>query len=562
MLRARPDFLRNTRKECRPLQSGRRPRSFLNARLRDALFQFGHPLLLLVAIVAPIFPAWLQPGPRHFAWACMLYIGTAHVAGLLANSLFNHPHLLPLALYPARDPAVFNRQFQLALRPVAGLAIALGTGFGIARSQIDSPNLLRNLLCGLLMAGFFPLFALSYSFASFRWHWLGWPMRLALPLSALLLVIVKAVTRIEELIHRLLISHGDLLTALLPTGWVVLPWAAAAGSGAHHLLFALPPLLVVLAHLPVGFAHLRFHYRFRDAVLLNVYLEVPDEAEDALADAVHAAQAAPGFRGRTAVLDDLETRRFLAPQLPEPSAPIERWVWRWWSSRERLVAEFLRREWPAWTHQWKIGSLILVASLVSLFVLHRFTDRWHLLALIGFGIGLLFLLPWAASFNIEAIPLPGPNILFSPLHAVPIHLAEVALLQLKAVVIRSLVALPILASTGSAILWILRDNGPLWSGAAIGAQLALFPIVARPLLTVYRFHTVLGRWMPGFIPALAFGLVILAALLTLTALILSFIPLLGLIPLIVVLALNSLTLRITCRLLASRGIDAVQTGTG
>lgn len=289
MLRARPDFLRNTRQCCRDFQSRRRTPSFLNSRLRQALFVYGHPVLLLFAVVAPIFPAWLEPGPRHFAWACMLYIPTAWVAGLLSDFLFSHPHLLPLALHPAHEPAVFNRQFRLALRPVAGLSIALGTGFGIAVARIDSSNPLRAVLCGLLMAGFFPLFALSYSFAAFRWNWLAWPMRLALPLSALLLVSVKAITRLGEFVHRLLISHGDLLSALLPTGWIVLPWAAAAGSGANHLLYALPPLLVVIAFLPVGLTHLRFHYRFRDAVLLNTYLEVPDEADEGLAEAVHAA---------------------------------------------------------------------------------------------------------------------------------------------------------------------------------------------------------------------------------------------------------------------------------
>ncbi len=559
MLRLRSDFLRNTRQCCRAFPTQRRARSFLNTRLRQALFQFGHPFLLLFALLAPVFPVWLEPGPRHFAWACMLYIGTAHVASILASFLFSHPHLLTLALHPTLDSDVFHRQILLALRPIAGLAIALGTGFSIATARLDGFNPLRDVLCGLAMAVIFPLFALGYSFAAFRWNWLGWPMRFALPLSALLLVLVKASTRVEAVVHRVLVSHGDLLTAFLPTGWIVLPWAAATGSGAIHLLYALPPLFVVLAFLPVGFAHLRFHYRFRDAVLLNTFLEVPEEADPDFAEAVHSAQNAPGSRGRTAILDDLEARHFLSPQLPEPGALIERWVWRWWSPRERLVAEFLRSEWPAWTRHWKTGSLILIASLFSLFVLHRADDQWSALSLVGFGTALLFLLPWSASFNIEPLPLPGPNILVSPLHAVPIHLAEVARLQLKAVVVRSLVAVPVFALTGTAVLWILPDNSPPWTGTAAGAQFALFPIAARPLLTVYRFHTVLGRWMPGFIPALAFGLVILAALLTLTALILSFIPLLGLIPLALVLALNTLTLWITCRLLSSRGIDAVRT---
>ncbi len=561
MLRLRPDFLRHTRQCCRALPSQGRARSFLNARLRQALFQFGHPILLLFALLAPIFPVWLEPGPRHFAWACMLYIGIAHVASILTSFLFSHPHLLPLALHPIHDSDVFHRQIQLALRPIAGLAIALGTGFGIAASRLDGFDPLRDVLCGLAMTVIFPLFALGYSFAAFRWNWLGWPMRFALPLSALLLVLVKASTRVEAVVHRVLVSHGDLLTAFLPTGWIVLPWAAATGSGATHLLYALPPLFVVLAFLPVGFGHLRFHYRFRDAVLLNTFLEVPEEADEDFAEAVHAAQNAPASRGRTAILDDLEARHFLSPQLPEPGARIERWVWRWWSPRERLVAEFLRREWPSWTQHWKTGSLLLIASLVSLFVLRRFDQEWYLMTLIGFGIALLFLLPWSASFNIESIPVPGPNIMVSPLHAVPIRLAEIARLQFKLVVVRSLVALPVLAPAGAFVIWIIQDNSPIWTGAVAGAQLALFPIVARPLLTVYRFHTVLGRWMPGFIAALAFGLVILAALLTLVSLILAFLPFIGLVPLGIVLALNTLTLWITCRLLSSRGIDAVRTVT-
>jgi hypothetical protein len=161
MLQIRRSFLRETRDRCRSHPDRNPQRTVRRRFFKSDIDQFGHPIVLLFAAISPILISLMNPGPRHFAWACLLFVGIAWVAQTITSFLFEHPHLLPFSIHPADESEVFHRQFALAGRKLAGIGVAFGIGFGTAAWRIQEAPAHRWLLGGATMAVLFPLFATS-----------------------------------------------------------------------------------------------------------------------------------------------------------------------------------------------------------------------------------------------------------------------------------------------------------------------------------------------------------------------------------------------------------------
>jgi hypothetical protein len=556
ILRPDPHFLRETRKQIAldppPRTLTRSIRSHVN-RLPSV---FGNPFVLIVAIAAPPMISAMDPGPRLFSWSLLLFLGIAQVAGILNSQVRSHVHLVPFALLPVTAESVLRTLAVGAIRKILTLSIAGGIGFAIARFRLtDTTHPALCLAAGVVMGVGFAVVATAYSLAAQRSAWLATPLGLSLPATVLLMISLKSSAWMKAQVTHLLTQHGDLLSALLPTGWVVLPWAALAGNGPWQYLAALIPLACLAATIPLNLRWTRDTYAFREHILLNLFLETPENADEELAESVAIAQQKPTSRGETAIVDDLIDRRFLDSNLSAPEGRIESLVWRWWSPRERIVADYLRLQWPNWSDRYRLGAIVFAGTIPISVLLGLFLPDWMPVSYIGFAVGALYVLPISTSFTLRPAMLAESQLQMCPIHALPVTLEEVARVQWKATTLRSLIALP-LCSVTAALALGFQGEGYL-VGAAIGAQAALIWAAIRPSITVYRFQTIQRGWMKGFVSKLALAFLVLVLILDLVGICACAIPVAGLAAIVVLLPLNYLVLRATCRLLDRHGVDAI-----
>lgn len=556
-LQPSPTFLRRTREllaaEPQTRAVGRSPASVLRRSWR----WIGNPFVLAFGLISPGFISAMDPGPRHFSWSILLFLGIASVANIINAQIHQHPHLPTFAFLPVDPRQVLRRQGMTAARLIGILALAGGVGFAIAATQLPGPQDAGSiLLAGTLMAVLFPVLATAYALAAQRSAWLATPLALALPVTVLLMILLRSSSWAKERVVTLLNAHGDLLSALLPTGWIVLPWSAITGRESWHRMAALVPLIPLVATLPMNLRWLSDHYSFRESILLHLFLEAPEDSDDELIESVASAQQSPASRGETAIVDDIQARWFLTSRLEETPGRIERLIWTWWTPRERVVAEFLHPEWPDWSGRWRMGSIVLACTIPISVTLGLWMPEWLAVSFIGYACGALYLLPVSAGFNLHPVGLGDSGMQACPIHSVPIRLAEVASLQWKAAIVRSLAALPVSGATGA--LAVGMQGGGYGLGALIGIQVALIWCAIRPGLTVYRFQAINRTWMKGLVSKLALGGAAVVLVLDLLGLVASAIPFAGLAAVVVLLPLNYGMLRWACFLLDRHGIDAVR----
>lgn len=525
--------------------------------MRRAWRWLGNPFGLAFALISPGFISAMDPGPRHFSWSVLLFLGVASVANLISAQISHHPHLQPFAFLPVDPRQVLRRQGIAAARLIGILSIAGGIGFGFAATQLPGPHDAGSiLLAGALITLLFPVLAVAYALAAQRSAWLATPLALAAPLTVVLMILLRSSSWSRERALTLLNAHGDLLSALLPTGWIVLPWAAITGRNSWHHLAALVPLVPLVGTLPMNLRWLSDHYSFRESILLNLFLEAPENSDDELIESVANAQQSPPSRGKTAIVDDILARRFLASGLAETPGRIEQMIWTWWTPRERVVAEFLRTKWPDWSGRWRMGSMVLACTIPISVTLGLWLPDWMPVSFVGFACGALYLLPISAGFTLHPVVMGDSGIQSCPIHSAPIRLAEVASLQWKATVIRSLAALPVSGATGALVAGL--QGGGYGLGGLIGIQVALIWCAIRPGLTVYRFQAITHTWIKGPVSLIGLGLVVLVLLLDLVGLIAAAAPFAGLAAVVLLLPLNYGALRWVCFLLDRYGIDAVR----
>lgn len=556
-LQPSPTFLRRSRGIIAAHPPKRAVGRSVGSVLRRAWRWMGNPFVLAFALISPGFISAMDPGPRHFSWSVLLFLGIASVANLISAQIHQHPHLQPFAFLPVDPRQVLRKQGMTAARLIGILSVAGGVGFGFAAARLPGPHDAGSiLLAGALVTVLFPALAIAYALAAQRSAWLATPLALCFPLTVLLMILLRSSSWAQERVVTLLNAHGDLLSALLPTGWIVLPWSAITGRDSWHRLAALVPLIPLVGTLPMNVRWLTDHYSFRESILLNLFLETPEDSDDELIESVTDARQSPLSRGETAIIDDILARWFLASGLAETPGRIERMIWAWWTPRERVVAEFLRPEWPDWSGRWRMGSMVLACTIPISVTLGLWMPDWLALSFIGYACGALYLLPVSAGFTLHPVVLGESGIQSCPIHSVPIRLAEVASLQWKAAIIRSLAALPVSGATGA--LAVGLQGGGYGLGGLIGIQVALIWSVIRPGLTLYRFQAVNHAWMKGPVSVIGLGFVALVLLLDIVGLIAAAVPFAGLAALVLLLPLNYGALRWVCHLLDRYGMDAVR----
>ena len=292
---------------------------------------------------------------------------------------------------------------------------------------------------------------------------------------------------VKERLLGWLNDYGELITGLLPTGWLIGPghrWLTGAGHPSDWLWLLLP--LGLGSWLPPSLCWLGRNFHFREAVLLDYASEAPEGLSDEDRQAFSGQLEPPPKVGVTDATDRILSRDFLAPAAAPTSGWIERQVWRWWTPRQRLLAEWDWAAEPGWTSAWKTGSLLLGGSvLVTLLgrALGWVFLEWALP--VGGGLGGLILLPfWIALSGGRLQSGASQPVRLSEFGLMPRGMGETLALVTKASLVRILAAMPVVVPYGTVVALML--DRPWWVGADFGLRACFVAGAITPVLLVTR----------------------------------------------------------------------------
>ena len=482
-------------------------------------------LILLFASTAS-----LAPGVRHPAmmWLCIGVMA-------LTKSRFGarHPHHLPFAFWPADEDAVFLRMFRRATASAAWGCAVTGVGAAVAAWNLHAtPSAWLAALQGLTFAAFLFMVSLVEAWAGLQCpplrRYLG--ILIFAGLGALGALAVVDNNGVRDLVLGWLRSHGDLVAAIAPVGWLVLPWAAWVEGGPAFNAWFLLPLGLILAALPHAFADLRRGHRFRAMILFEQFGELPEEAPVELGEAVHQAHLAfqsMNAPGPTANADAILDRSFLQPRLASPARLPDRWTWRWWTPAQRLIAEIQLKAWPTGRPAQAIAGIAAIPmawTMIWLAARSGFERGWTLGAcIIAHAVVFVGIVPWKSFFTEVAI-----------VHFLPVRFTDIVWMRWRHTVARTWFPALVLPFAGAIGGWL--GDQPSWAFAVIGLQVALVPVSASPFGAVYAL--VNGHKLRGMVGFLAMCAVAFMALVNIAQLLVVFLPFAGLLAEAIILGLN------------------------
>ena len=447
----------------------------------------GAAIAIFGVVCLGISVADVLAGPGRRALLSVLALLVAlYLHGQLLKAIYQHPDLLAQALLPASRESVFRRQLRLGLRqlgwlPLAGAVVAWvvqGTGRG---AEVPWP------LAGLAGA-VLGTYVVALGFLALRWrhaaraYGLGWVGFITIWLGSNLApapLLVAVVSWLNE--------QGDLLVGVLPTGWLVGPghrWLTGRAHASDALW--LLPAIALMTLLPTVRRWLEQRYQFREAVLLDYAAEVPEDCSPEDREALAGHFEAPPRTGLTEITDRILSREFLLPASEPTSGWIERWVWRWWTPRERLLAEWDWATGPTWTFAWKTGAMLLGGSLVLTLSGRLLGWTWLESALpVGGVLGGLSCLPVLIGLAGSRLQTPfGATAKLSPYAVYPRGMKEQLSLLNKASLVRSLAALPLVTAFGACAAVMLER--PWWLGVDFAVRACFAAGAITPAWLVVR----------------------------------------------------------------------------
>ena len=257
---------------------------------------------------------------------------------------------------------------------------------------------------------------------------------------------------------------------ILPTAWPcqILLFFSTPGQWSSALLLSIPIFGIFYAG---WIAFKRWHY---------LYCTVPENSNEPYDETPQEFDDQKIFprTGVTELHEIIQTE--MLKKIPwEKLGFIEKFHGKWFTPREKDVAEFLLASAPFWTKNFKVPLFILLLSLLCGFL----PAPWNLSASIILGlIGFLTLLPvFGGSW---------PGLLMSVNYGVltpfyswyPIRFQEVAIVLWKSNTIKHLIGLPVTIFYGLMIAWIYQL--PIADGCLIAAKGWLLAFFSQPLSIV------------------------------------------------------------------------------
>lgn len=400
------------------------------------------------------------------------------VANSLWTALHAHQHLSVLHLLPIPAEGIFRWQTQGAIRRqfphligICGALCAFALYAGIplmawaALVPLGLLAWLSVLACGLLCAAFVP------------------PRQVALVNAAvwtcgfLLLISNKLV---GSHVLRLIDSNALQIMNTLPTGWSL--QACLYFLGRDPATIILPVLASVALAGTIGWSWTRMRLSYvkaspePDPVITWQDGDEPEAHASALPDAPLVEIEAA-----------LRTRAFLeAGPWAASTGPLEKWLWQWFTPRERVLSEFAFFDAPSISRSWvRITKTLVFAIAITLacsFILAT-AKIWVVLAgllAVVFQVmknmldnGAAFRVAWTSNGQVPQHALYG------------IGYEELSQLLVKVSLIQVPLALSAGAATGCFAAMAL--GSVWWGGALMGAKIALLFFPLRYISLVFAF---------------------------------------------------------------------------
>lgn len=273
----------------------------------------------------------------------------------LVGRLFRSSDLAVLTSLPVPTEFIFRWQLQKFLR---GSLWSLGdvlVGFGTLASVLNFPGMKwcavipLAVLTWILTLSLAALCAAHVRQSRYAWVYMAvWGGLLGLLIFHWLVN------------WSLLLSMFDRaapgINILLPTGWGISLFQLLMPHSNWPVALLLMPVAGVICTLRHSLLRLRSFYAFRETTRQESGDLEPDIEETASQNSVISQQNAderPRQLGPTAILEIIQTRRFLdAPQWPNRNR-LESFLWRWFTPRERALSEIAFPNGPGILALWK-----------------------------------------------------------------------------------------------------------------------------------------------------------------------------------------------------------------
>ena len=283
----------------------------------------------------------------------------------------------------------------------------------------------------------------------------------------------------------LLDSAAPTLNLVVPTGWPVSLFQALS-AGRFLLAIGFAGLTAgVIYSLRISFSRMLASYRFTEQVLPEAPDLVPGEQGNTAAR-MESDEERPVRVGPTAIEEIIQSRQFLVSVAAPRRGLFETWLWRWFSPREKTLAEFvfpnglvLSRPWRNIFRNLAVTCLLMVgAGLLS-----QAAQYWLLALGLFVTVCQVLYCTLSSGRAFQKVPAGGVNI---PLYAgYPIGFRELATMLLKYSLVQAPVIL-VFVVTASLIVSYLWGF-PLGLGALAGVKIGVLLLASRPMFVVFGF---------------------------------------------------------------------------
>ncbi|HEV7927935.1 MAG TPA: hypothetical protein VGR14_21475 [Verrucomicrobiae bacterium] len=404
----------------------------------------------------------------------------------LLVTLFRANDLWTLFLLPVSEATIFRWELQRFFRGSRFVLSDLIVGFGALALFLELPPGKWILVPAIAALSWAVVLALAALCAA-RWPRFPYERVYAsLVLSGF--VIVMTVRLVGRLLITFLDSAAPALNLLLPTAWGPSLFQLSLPNGNWRTIVLLLPIGLVLYTARSSLALLRGKYQFHEVTIA----EAPDllpggDAETASRDP-EGIPSAPARAGLTVIEDFVQSRQFLSPEPWQQNGRLEKWLWQWFSPREKTLAEFAFPRGIAITRPWWIilrNFLWMLALGFTARFAGQQVENWV------FGIGFFVI------FSLAANQILGNGVAFQfrfnngvniPLYAgFPVGFRELSRVLFKCSFIQIPLLIPLTTLSGGLIAHLAGVG--LSFGILPGLKAAFLISACRPMLVALAFSS-------------------------------------------------------------------------
>ena len=456
---------------------------------------------------------WTPAIPRLLVAAAGM-VGALIAGNILRHRLFYDPALRAMTLLPMDNETILRRQLRRWVKTLASMglfAALMMLALGL-RAAAPIGVLAVSIAGGLGLAIIWGALA----WLGLRHAWLTRGTKSVLLVTVAVVLVCWAFPAVRGQVVASLVRVADVLTCLLPTGWIIYPLDRALDAPFSRAWLALAPAVYLVWQARREARAFRHQVSLGDLALLSYAAQLPPHTPEEVEEAFHRQIERPAPPPVEEVKAVIAGRSFLGATRPPPTDLLFGLVWRWWTPRERLLAEWGLAAWPAWRKRWLRQAGLVLGGLALLWVA-RVSGRGEalLVGAVAAALGVSGTLPWLFLFQraVRRTWIAPVSVPLLQLH--PVTLRELLRADRKRVVLQVALALPIVALGCVPGAWLLGLRST--EGWVVAAKVLLLLLLVRALLSMgwcarlwlnhWRSWLLLAGLIPCGLVTLALGLV-------------------------------------------------------